>query len=434
MNLCRVFARSLSFGLLAAGLVGASFAAPACSSSAKADDGEGGAGGEGGAFSEEEPVYALVTLLWGDEGPIGYVALSRTIDQEDVTLDRAREFTGYTSVGWADGQLLVSPSADDPTLERYRISDALEWLPSETLSFLGEGVEGVGFHKQYMTQDQIAYVDVDVTDRVLWDPAALTLTGRRSDTLLEHERDGLQLYAALNRSHFVFDDIVFRPFAYHDDLWFDWSPDSELVIYSSKTHDAADVVTLPCPALDTITRDEGGNYYLSTFEYSGLYPLIGDAAAPCSVKIDAELRIDASWDTDLTSMTEGRFVTNFRYVGHGKAVGAVLHHEQYGEDFDFEALAGTDDFWTATAQYHRLWMFDVDAGTAAPISGIDELEFVNPGYFHAVLDGRTFVFLGDGSNGSNNFNETFVYEIDEQGAARLLFRAPGSVIQWVRLR
>jgi len=68
------------------------------------------------------------------------------------------------------------------------------------------------------------------------------------------------------------------------------------------------------------------------------------------------------------------------------------------------------------------------------VTGLEEFEFANPGFFHAILDGRTFVFLGDGQSGSNNFPETFVYELDDRGRATHRFTVPGTVTQWVRVR
>jgi hypothetical protein len=145
--------------------------------------------------------------------------------------------------------------------------------------------------------------------------------------------------------------------------------------------------------------------------------------------------LDPTWDLDLTSLTDGRVVVNFRYIGGGKAIAAVLHHEEYGEQFDFKRLGeNTDDFWATAAQFHRLWMFDLDERSAAPIEGIDDFEFANPGYFHSTLDGRTFVFLGDGNSGTNNFDTTFVYELHRSGHATRVFSAPGTVTQWVQVR
>lgn len=398
-------------------------------------------GGDGGdrdqpnrMSSKDEPVYAMVTLVWADQGPIGYVALSNELDLQDPSLDDAREFTGYASIAVADEHLLVNPSWEDLTIERYRISDDLEWIDKGALSFANEGVEAVSFQTQHMQRDA-AYLDVDVNGRVIWNPAEFAISEARTDDVLPLEHDGLELYANLNRTVFVFGDEIVRPFSYHDEDWLRWSAHSPIVVYDAESHEPSHVVEAPCPGLDSITRDEEGNTYLGTFEYSALYPRIKVGSAPCTVKLRPDNTLDETWDPDLTSWTDGRDVVNFRYIGDGKAIAAVLHAEEYGEDFDFPGLLeNVDDFWAATARFHRLWFFDLEEKTAAPVQGIEDLEFVNPGFFHAVLEGRTFVFLGDGDNGSNNFNETHVYEIDERGRATPSFKMTGSVTQWIRVR
>ena len=78
-------------------------------------------------------------------------------------------------------------------------------------------------------------------------------------------------------------------------------------------------------------------------------------------------------------------------------------------------------------------MFDSEGKTAAPVAGIEAFEFINPGFFHTTLEGRTFVFLGDGNIGSNNFDETVVYEIEKSGQAHRRFTVPGTVTQWVKV-
>lgn len=382
-----------------------------------------------------EHAYALVTLVWGDEGPAGYVSLSDTLDLKDLTLDSAREFPGYTSVAVADGQLLVNPSWEDLVVERYDITRQLGWKDGARLGFSNEGVEAVSFHTQYLRENGDAYLDVDVTGRVLWNAIDFEIEGTRSDDVLSPLRDGMELYANSNRTQFVFGDEILRPFSYHSEDWFSWAPATHIVVYDADTHEPATVVDAPCPGLDTITRDEDGNTYLGTWDYSALQPLMKTGAAPCTVRLTPDNALDPGWDSDLTSLTGGRHVVNFRYVGGGKAIGAVLHHEEYGEDYDFTGLAeNTDDFWATAVQFHRLWMFDLAKRSAAPVTGIDAFEFANPVFFHAILDGRTFVFLGDGNNGSNNSDETIVYELDDRGRATQRFAAPGTVTQWVQIR
>jgi hypothetical protein len=383
--------------------------------------------------STSEPLYALVTLVWSDEGPTGYVALTKTLDVPNVALEQAREFPGYTSVGVVDGHLLVNPSAEDPTIHRYQIDDDLGWADRGTLSFANEGVESVGFFTQYIRRDHEAYLDVDVTGRVIWDPVAFTILGRSADRVLPLQRDGLDLFANFNRTYFAFAGDVLRPFSYHAQDWFTWGSDSKIVVYDAVTRDPKNVIDAGCPGLDTITRDESGNTYLGSWEYPALHPLMGTGAPPCVTRLTPDNSVDASWNTDLGDMTGGRLAVNFRYIGSGKAIAAVLHAEEYGPDFDFAGLAANvDNFWSTASHFHRLWMFDIGARAAAPVSGVEAFPFVNPGFFHAAIDGRTFVFLGDGS--TNNPPETVVYEVGAGGPATRRFAVPGTVTQWVRIR
>jgi hypothetical protein len=392
--------------------------------------GDDGIGSDGSATA---PVYALVTHVWSDDGPTGYVALMNSLDTADVSLETAREFPGYTSVGVADGQLLVNPSAEDLTIERFHITDDLDWEEAGALSFLGEGAEEVGFYRQYLSRDQDAYLDVDVTGRVIWDPIAFEVHGPGPETDLSLQQDSLDLFANFNRAYFVSDGEMLRPFSYHDQDWFRWSADTLVAVYDTTTHETREVLRAPCPGLDTITRDEDGNTYLGTWEYSALHPLMGTGPVPCVVRLTPQNTLDEGWNPDLTDMTGGRHVVNFRYVGAGKAVAAVLHAEEYGDGYDFTRLTErVDDFWAAAANFHRLWIFDLAMRTAARVQGIEAFDFVNPGFFHAVIDGRVFLLLGDGS--SNNSATTVVYELEGSGRATRKFEVPGGVIQWVSVR
>lgn len=396
-------------------------------------EGEAASGPEAAAAAEGAPVYALVTLVWSDDGPTGYVLLSHTLDVQSPSLEQAREFSGYTSLAAISGQLLVSPSADDPAIQRFQISDELSWAETGTLSFANEGVAEVGFFRQYLGRDHTAYLETDQGGRVLWDPLDFAIQGTRTKLDLPLQRDGLQLYGNFNRTQFVFDDEISKPFSYHDDDWYVWSESSPIVSYDPDTHEATKMIEAPCPGLDSITRDEQGNTYLGTWEYSALNPLMGIGAPPCAIRLTPDGALDPSWNPALESLTDGRFVVNFRYIGGGKAIAAVLHAEEYGADFDFSSFTeNTDDFWVSAARYHRLWMFDVDAGSASPVQGIDGVDFINPGFFHSIVDGRTFVFVTDGN--SDTTESTLVYELEASGRATLQFQIPGSVTQWVRLR
>lgn len=383
------------------------------------------------AESEAEPrhVYALTSLVWGDLETTGYVTLTNTLDPPaELSLEGAREFPGYVTIAAADGQLFVT-TAETPVIRRFAASDALAWDERGELSLINEGVIEGGFSRQYMRRDQIVYAEVDSARHALWDPVGFAVLGTRLETQLPLTRDGLDLYAAFNRNYFVFDGPVMRPFSYHDEAWFVWAADSQIVVYDEATHAQRAVLDVPCPGLDTITQDESGNLYFSNWEYSSLHVLAGSGAAACVARVTRQGAIDPQWDPDLTRLTGGRQVMNFRYLRDGKAVAAVLHAENFGPDYDFASELSTQDaFWDAYALNYRLWMFDLNAGTAEPVRGLPDGD-VAPSYAHSQIDGRTFVMLE-----GTDFSSTTVYELSLEGEATRHFSVPGSSYQWLRVR
>jgi hypothetical protein len=373
-------------------------------------------------------VYALSTLIWSDVATTGYVVLSDTLDRGDVSLATAYEFPGYASIAVADGQLLVT-TADAPTIERFAITDTLEWQPSGRMSLHNQGVTDSGFYRQYMQRGHMAYAEIDAAQRALWDPIELAVVGTAVDTRLTPRRDGLDLFANYNRNYFSFEGPVVRSFSYHDQDWFRWAADSQLVVHDPDTHAEAAIVDAPCPGLDTITADESGNLYFSNWEYPALHALTGSGAAPCVVRLRADRTLDSSWQADLRSWAGDRHVVNLRYLRDGKAIGAVLHHEDFGAGFDFPAeLADQESFWAAAPLHHRLWMFDLVAGTGQPVRGLAEQD-IPPTFSHAELDGRIFLMRE-----AADYSRTTVYELGLDGVATRRFEVPGSSYQWVKLR
>lgn len=396
-----------------------------CSDASDSD----GQGGEGGASSYAEPLYALTTLVWGDQETIGYVKLTNTLDPGDVSLSDAREFVGYATIAVADGQLLVATD-QDATIQRFAIDDAFQWRDADALSLSRQGVTDAGFFSQYILRDQMAYAKISASERALWEPVEFGVDGPRVDPWLALEQDGLRLFANYNRTYFSFDEVVRRPFSYHDEDWFLWSDDSYIVSYDPKTHDEESVLEVPCPGLDAITKDEDGNLYYSNWEYAALHALVGTGAAPCVARLTPQGELDADFQPDLRSWTDGRPFMNFQYLRGGKAIAAVLHDELFGDDFDFAAeLSDQAAFWEAYGLNYRLWMFDLNAETAEPVRGLPDGD-IPPSYTLNQIDGRAFLMLE-----ATDFSKTTVYEIGLDGEATEQFEVRGgSSYQWIRVR
>ena len=150
-------------------------------------------------------------------------------------------------------------------------------------------------------------------------------------------------------------------------------------------------------------------------------------AAPCIARLKPDLTVDQAFTTDLTALTGGRFQNNFRYIGGGKAIANVLHHETLGVSFDAPYDPAVDDNVWETGPHWRLWMFDLEKNQARMVEGIDV--DIGSGAQFAVLDGRTFVFLP-----FDEWARTKVYELDAAGKATARFEVSGDVFKWVRVR
>lgn len=379
---------------------------------------------DGASTTPAEPsLYALLYLVWSDDGPTGYVSLSDTLERSSVSLSDSREVPGYASMAAVGGDLLIA-SGDEPSITRYTIGEDLAWQSGPTLSFANQGVEAAGFFRQFIATDDTAYAELEVNKRVVWDPTALEIRGVKETSILPLEQDGLALFANYNRSYHRFEGNVMRPFSYHDEDWYEWAPNTQLVVYDSSTQDETTVLDAPCPGLDTVTTDEAGNSYFSTWEYPALHGLAG-RAAPCVTRVNADGTLGTL--PDLTQWTDGRQLKLFNYISDGKALAAVLHHEDYG-DVDFPGL-DIDGFYEIEGLHYRLWLFDLEQQSARPVEGIAEGYNVNSTYSIAKLDGRAFVFVS-----AEDSSNTKVYELDPSGTVTERFEVPGVAYQWAKVR
>lgn len=377
--------------------------------------------------SESGPVYALMTQVYDQEDRTVYVSLSDTLDITRVSLAEAREFPGVANLAAASGRLLIS-DGQAPTVTGFRVNDQLAWQQGETLSFLGYPLEdNANFYYQYFLDEHTVYLPYDVRKRVIWDPTDMKIRGVEEDSNLELERGGLRLDTGGNRNGVRFVGPVLQPFYYHDEDWVYHGDSSVAAVYDPATHKETQLIELPCPGLSMTTQDESGMTYFGTWSYSGALALFHAGAAPCVARVKPDLTLDAAWTTDLTSWTDGRYVNNFRYIGHGKAIGNVLHHELIDADFSGPFDPEVDQAIWAMGPHWRLWMFDVDTEKAWPIEGID-LE-IGSGAQFSIIDGRTFVFLP-----FEDWSKSMVYELSDDGTATARFEVPGDVFKWIRVR
>lgn len=211
-------------------------------------------------------------------------------------LQNAREFPGYAFITLADGKLLVS-HGEEPVITRYEITPELGWHQLDRVSFARLGVTGsrAGFESQWFGSESAAYVTLDVTLRVIWNPSSMLVDGVAEDSALELTRDGLMLDAAFNRQPRILGGPVLKPFYYRDEDWYRFGSTTAVAVYDPETHAERSIVEVPRPGLEVSSRDE-------------------------------------AW-------TGGRPVMRFRYMRDGTAIGTVLHSDEVEVDY----TAGYDD-------------------------------------------------------------------------------------------
>jgi hypothetical protein len=373
------------------------------------------------------PVYAMMTQVYGEDDRSVYVTLSDTLDLTEVSLDQAREFSGVANFTPFDGRLLIS-SGDAPLITEFEVTPELGLQEGRTISFTGFPLQdNANLYYQFFVDENTAYLPFDGFRRILWNPTTFELSGVMENSNVPREQDGLMLEAGGNRNSVQYAGSVLQAFFYHDENWDQHAPNSPIAIYDRVSHEETGLIDAPCPGLGLATQDEAGNTYFGSWGYLPTAALYGYGPAPCIVRVTPELTLDPAFTTDLRDWTDGRYASNFRYIGAGMAMANVLHHEELGADFSAAPDVAVSDLIAGSGSYWRLWLFDVEQRSGRPVEGIDLA--IGAGAQFAVLDGRTFVFLPYA-----DYSRSRVYEIDAEGLATERLDVLGDVFKWVRVR
>jgi hypothetical protein len=396
-----------------------------------ASDTVGGADGGGktqaadAGAQQAAHAYALQTMIYNpDDTVTSYVVLTDTLELTgELSLDEAREFPSYAFITTVGGKLLVS-SGEEPVITQFDIAKDHVWKEQASLSFANLGVEswGAGFERHWFLDEHTAYLTLEVTSRIIWDPTSFEILDIKEDTKLNRKRDGLTLDATFNRPPRDLQGPVLKAFFYHDEDWVQFGERTAIAVYDPETHEERAILDVPCPALEVMSQDEQNNTYFSPWTFGPQAALFGQGPELCIRRVKSDATLDEEWTPDLTTWTGGRPVMVFRYWGNGKAIGSVLHTDEvdgdYSAGFDEELAQQLNSHW-------RLWLFDLETQTARPIQGIGN---TSSGFNMEIMDERAFVFVTD-----PEWSQTTVYEIEQDSAATARFTVNGLVNNWIRV-
>jgi hypothetical protein len=374
----------------------------------------------GGAGSE--PLYAVESLIFGDEGRFSYVALLPALEGRDtLLLSEAREFPEYAQADALDGRVIVS-SGDTPTLTSYEVTDDGEWLEGDAISF--SKFMSVPVDTSIYVGSDKAFVPFDSTNWVTWNPETFELgqeVGAPVELPLRRgENDELLVWKGY--AHELRGGTLFQPYYWADEAFHAYTGESAISVIDAEKARVKSVFEAPCPHVHISSQDSKGNLYFSNGQGSIAAALLTEGHAKnCFFRVNAgEETIDESSVTYFSDLTDGREGSNVFVIDDGLALFNVYHGERdaLGEDAEFDDVDYSES-------YH-LWTLDLETLEAKPMEGID----YSGGQFVAYrIDGRVLLTIP-----APDYSKTAVYEISSDGRPEKLFDVEGWAFKLFRVR
>lgn len=401
-----------TFLLVAALLVG--FATGCGTAADDADD-------ETNQENKRQAGFALATTVLGQDSNTTFVRYLEELDVGKVELENARSYPGNATIGSVGGMFFVG-SGESPKVTRFNVGEDGTLEKNGQISF-SQYVDKAPLFANMFVDETSAYLDKEESSRVIWNPKEMTI--ERKDRLdpIEKKVDKKPVSQGSRRGMVVRGDVAFQSFYWAGPDFYEYAPNSKILVYDTETDEIKNVIEAPCPGLGVGTEDEEGNVYFTNWVGPSAAPVIegeSEAPSPCAVRIDAgETTLNEDWTRDLTEMTDGRQVTAMRMLEGSTAIAAVLDEEKVDADSE------TDPQKITYANNWELWRLDLEEGTGSKVPGIGHIA---GGYYAFRLDGRMVVTLPDADYGS-----TTGYEVSVDGEATKLFDANGWVYQMVEI-
>lgn len=347
-------------------------------------DDEGG--GKGGAGAQ---LYAIETNDWSSE--LSYVTTIETLDlQEEVKLDDAVEAAAYSTVREVNDKLFI---CDGSNVTRYKVDGSGVLADDGAMSLLEQGAVDGSDSAIFSNTKAYAFMDGRAA---VWDPSRMKVTGEFEIPPLPVE-EGLT-FEALGPEYKL---ARSGNRAYVPTGWGNWADfpadkhvDSYIYVFDTDNDKVIDILSTPCPYLDSSTVDDDGYVYFS----AGVWWLDGttspDRMKTCIVRIAPGAdKIDTDWTFDVADVTDGREGAELHYVGHGKAVFGVYYPEEaQGED----------------SQPFRLWELDLESKEAKEL---DQFPRIPGEVATRRVDDRNFVLVP-----SADWTSTTAYELFDDGS------------------
>jgi hypothetical protein len=359
---------------------------------------------------EGPALYVIATAVSSAETSTTYVKTLPSLGPQTLTLDGAREFSGFSDLRVIGGRVFVS-IGDSPTVVRFAVNAQGALEEEGRISFLNHGGSGA-FYQQAVISPTKAYLWTE-TEYVVWNPSTLEITGT-IPLPITGKRQGIDSFWAYDRGAVVRGNRFFHSVSWLDYKTYQMLDQSEIAVIDTDTDKLVKVLSSPCPNLDGATVDDGGNIYFSNWIYSPGSTLTGKGGKACVTRIAAgSEELDPSWSMKLADLTGGHEAAALRMLGPGRALVSVFH--EGNQPFD----PSKDDVSTwLFGNNWKFWTVDLTARAAQEVSGVG---WHAGGYYSERIDGRTYLLVPGDQYASTN-----IYVLGADGQAHpIISNAPG---------
>ncbi len=379
-----------------------------------------GATGDGGADESGPEWFVVSTQVYGDV-TTSYLPVVSSLDVKEISLENAKELDGRSSVAQV-GEWLFVASSSEPVVTRYTIDESGTLEQDGRLNFANYGVPeffAINAWGAVFVDEEKAYIfNGSDGSHVIWNPTTMKITGEIPGLDIVQEGYDMESVAVVRG------DRMYRLFTFLNyDTWEFLPQPQYLAVYDVEKDELLEIEEEErCVQLYALPSvDEDDDIYFSGHVWTPGLALTSDYPQSCALRVKAgEDHFDDAWQLDFADdVTEGREAATMRYVGDGKALLDVFHHEraEIADDTDPAELVSTANW--------RLWLVDLEDQSGEPVEGIG---YKGAGLTDIQVGERTFLMLPNA-----DWSETTAWELVD-GKAVEGFKVKGNSYQTLKLR
>ena len=356
---------------------------------------------------EEAPLYAISASVFSDEGSTSYVALLPSLDAGvEIDYSRVLDVGSASSLfGPEKGSFFAVGLDEAPTVTKYEVTADERFVERETIDFSGYGLTYMWRDPglvPFLSEDKGYVLDNRELQVVIWDPAAMQITG--SFSLADVEDPDYPLTRFEQDPTFRGDDLlVLVTHSTEDD---EGAPYTSLMTIDTVNDRVTSIVREErCGGLWESVKDSKGDIYFSSGTWDAAQNRVFGSAvetAPCMVRVKAG---ESGFDPDyfVSSASIGGYPAGGLVSGGGDTAYITVLDETALppiDEEDFDAVWG-GEVW-------QWWRFEL--GSSAPATPITSLPLANGGGGELSVEGRSYV-----RNATADFARTTLLDMGAEG-------------------